>query len=181
MAFTAASRWLLGPRGVDWHRLCGGPTTRTMAFRHLAVANTFSALDARVRWGEDELMEIQRRVLLLRRTAAEVITICQGGKSADLRVKKLNLDAPPPWADSPWRPAQPAPEHHRHCRGRGRRLFHFYCPWAACHATTRASVPDDLDMLAARKSQLTCAGCGGQVCRRTVHVRTLPATAAGRV
>jgi hypothetical protein len=130
MAFTAASRWLLGPRGVDWHQLCGGPT-RTMAFRHLAVANTFSALDARVRWDENEFMEIQRRVLLLRRTAAEVITNCQGGRSADLRVKKLNLVAPPPWADSPWRPDRPAPEHHRHCRGGGRRLFHFYCPWAA--------------------------------------------------
>ena len=72
-----------------------------MAFKHLAVANTFSALDAKVCWDGEDFMEVQRRVLLLRRTAAEVIILCQSGKSADLRVKKLNLIAPPPWADSP--------------------------------------------------------------------------------
>ena len=93
--FMAASRWLLGPRAVDLPHLGGGPTTRCLAFRHLAVANTFSALDAKVCWQKEELREAQRRVPLLRRTSSEAIQTCLEDKPTLLRVKKINFSAPP--------------------------------------------------------------------------------------
>ena len=61
------------PRAVDLPQLGGGPTARCLAFRHLAVANTFAALDAKVWCRREELLEAQSRVLLLRQTVGVVV------------------------------------------------------------------------------------------------------------
>ena len=102
-SFMAASRWLLAP---SW----GGPSSawgRTGYQGSLLI----SAFDAKIWWNQDECNKAQRRVLLLRHTSAEVILNCMEGRAAALRVKKLNLANPPPWAD----PLEPTAQ--RRCAG----------------------------------------------------------------
>jgi hypothetical protein len=138
-------------------------------------------LDARVRWDEDEFMDIQRRVLLLRRTAAEVITLCQSGKSADLRVKKLNLFAPSALGGLPLASCPTSLRAPQALSGRRQKVLPLLLPMGClpCHHKGLGAGRFGRD----GRPEITADLCRlwGQVRCRTVHVRTLPATTAGRM
>ena len=88
LAHDAVGCGYAGPEGWSFDQ--------SPCFRHLAVSNTLAALDAQILWDLDEMIEMQRRVLLLRRTSAESISGCMEGRPTALRVKQLRMDTPPP-------------------------------------------------------------------------------------
>ena len=136
-------------------------------------------------WGPDFYMEVQLRVLALRGVTAATAQACRDGRPIALRKRPLNLAVPAPWPRHTWRDISPKQEEGinsaaRKPQGSGRRPFAAYCPWAACSGVTETTVPDPLDLPAARKAQITCKACGARfaaarawcaVCRLPPHIR----------
>ena len=76
--FMAASKWLLGPETVRHPTLLGTATTRGRTLRHLAVATTSAAIDAKVVWPGWLWEEIQCRALQLRGRLSGLASEVQG-------------------------------------------------------------------------------------------------------
>ena len=150
----------------------------------MAVSTTTAALDACFCWDPGFYKEVQLRVLSLRGVTAATAQACREGRPISLRKKPLNLTTPVPWSRHPWMGNLPKQGVEDSCAAKkshvsGRRPFAAYCPWAACLGVTETTVPDLLDLPAARKAQITCKACGARfaaarawcaVCRLPPHL-----------
>lgn len=162
--FMAASKWLLGPETVRHPTLLGTATTRGRNLRHLAVATTTAAIDAKVIWPGWLWEEIQCRVLQLRGTSQYLLQRCRGGQTVTLRTRPLLMGRPAPWPERACRHAGTSQQRDVATRATAgaKMAFRAFCPWAACTGVTLTSVPGDLDAAGARKAQITCRACGAR-------------------